>query len=83
MQNTDVISFSGEQITIDAGAKWEFAIQGATRDTSDNYKATTSALVFDPLLQATTGLTELDLGKTGLQILGGDIDTEAATPTAW
>ena len=83
MQNMDVITVDGDNITIDAGAKWEFAVQGATRDPSDNYKSTASALVFDPLLQATTGLTELDLGKTGTAIFGGDIDTDAATPTAW
>jgi len=34
-------------------------------------------------LQTTTFYTEEDLGKTGLEIFGGDIDTEAATPSAW
>lgn len=83
MQNMDFITVNGSSITVDTGAEWEFAVQGATRDPNDTSKVTTPALLFDPLLQATTGLTELDLGKTGVEIFGGDINTDAATPTAW
>lgn len=58
-------------------------IQGAKRNPNDNYKSSNPALNFDPLVQVTTGLTSIDLGRTGSQIFGGDIDTDAATPTSW
>jgi len=83
LQNMDNITINGDTIEVDAGTQWEFMIQGAKRNTKDNYKSSNPALNFDPLIQVTTGLTEIDLGKTGSQIFGGDIDTDAATPTSW
>ena len=83
MQNMENITVVGDSITVDADSQWEFMIQGAKRNTSDNYKSSSPALNFDPLVQVTTGLTSIDLGRTGSQIFGGDIDTDAPTPTSW
>lgn len=83
MQNMDAITVNGADISIAPGTQWEFAILGAERNSKDTVKSTASALTFDPLVQTTTGLTELDLGQTGTAIFGGDINTDAATPTAW
>lgn len=82
LASTDDVTLNSSGVTMN-GDSVEVSILGAKRNPSDSATAATPALQFDSLLQTTTGLNSIDLGKEGLASLGGDIDTDAATPTSW
>lgn len=68
----------------DSSAPKEVAILGGKRDSKDSTKATTPALDFQDLIQVTSYQgSSFDFGREGMSALGGSIDTDAATPSAW